>query len=123
MIWAADNVIMIHGRIIQTIGGINGLRDYAGLEVAAVASLQSFGVKNLFPSDVEKIARIGFGLASNHAFVDGNTCIGAMMTQFFLKWAGYHFRIKQSELTDMFIAIADETKDEPDLMRWKNGHI
>lgn len=43
------------------------------------APLQSFGGEDLFPTDIEKIARIGFGLASNHAFIDGNKRIGAMV--------------------------------------------
>ena len=42
MIWVeAEDVILIHRRIIQTTGGIDGLRDRAGLEAAlALHSLQ-----------------------------------------------------------------------------------
>ena len=73
MIWVtAADVVAIHSRIIQVSGGIDGLRDRAGLEAAIAAPLQSFGGEDLFPTDIEKIARIGFGLASNHAFIDGN---------------------------------------------------
>lgn len=79
MIWVtAEDVVAIHSRIIQVSGGIDGLRDRAGLEAAIAAPLQSFGGEDLFPTDIEKIARIGFGLASNHAFIDGNKRIGAM---------------------------------------------
>lgn len=68
MIWVtAEDVVAIHSRIIQVSGGIDGLRDRAGLEAAIAAPLQSFGGEDLFPTDIEKIARIGFGLASNHA--------------------------------------------------------
>lgn len=82
MIWVtAEDVVAIHSRIIQVSGGIDGLRDRAGLEAAIAAPLQSFGGEDLFPTDIEKIARIGFGLASNHAFIDGNKRIGAMVTQ------------------------------------------
>ena len=123
MIWVtADDVILIHSRIIQTTGGIEGLRDRAGLEVAIAAPLQSFGGEDLFPSDIEKIARIGFGLASNHAFLDGNKRIGAMMTQLLLKWNGYQLHLKQGELADMFIAIADGTSNEQDLLNWIQEH-
>ena len=123
MIWVtADDVILIHSRIIQTTGGIEGLRDRAGLEAAIAAPLQSFGGEDLFPSDIEKIARIGFGLASNHAFLDGNKRIGAMMTQLLLKWNGYQLRLKRGELADMFIAIADGTSDERDLLNWIQEH-
>ncbi len=56
MIWiGADDVILIHGRIIQTTGGIDGLRDRAGLEAAIAALLQSFGGQDFFPSDIEKL--------------------------------------------------------------------
>jgi death-on-curing protein len=80
MIWVtAEDVVAIHSRIIQVSGGIDGLRDRAGLEAAIAAPLQSFGGEDLFPTDIEKIARIGFGLASNHAFIDGNKRIGAMV--------------------------------------------
>ena len=124
MIWVtADDVILIHSRIIQTTGGIEGLRDRAGLEAAIAAPLQSFGGEDLFPSDIEKIARIGFGLASNHAFLDGNKRIGAMMTQLLLKWNGYPLHLKQGELADMFIAIADGTSNEQDLLNWIQEHI
>ena len=123
MIWVtADDVILIHSRIIQTTGGIEGLRDRAGLEAAIAAPLQSFGGEDLFPSEIEKIARIGFGLASNHAFLDGNKRIGAMMTQLLLKWNGYQLRLKPGELADMFIAIADGTSNVQDLLNWIQEH-
>ena len=82
MIWIeVEDVILIHGRIIQATGGIDGLRDRASLEAALAAPLQSFAGEDLFPSDIEKIARLGYGLAANHAFIDGNKRIGAMLTQ------------------------------------------
>ena len=123
MIWVtAEDVVAIHSRIIQVSGGIDGLRDRAGLEAAIAAPLQSFGGEDLFPTDIEKIARIGFGLASNHAFIDGNKRIGTMVTQLLLKWNGYQFQLEQNELADMFIGIADGTKDETELRYWINGN-
>lgn len=108
MIWVtAEDVVAIHSRIIQVSGGIDGLRDRAGLEAAIAAPLQSFGGEDLFPTDIEKIARIGFGLASNHAFIDGNRRIGAMVTQLLLKWNGYQFQLEQNELADMFRSCQD----------------
>lgn len=44
MIWVtAEDVVAIHSRIIQVSGGIDGLRDRAGLEaaIAAYAALQN----------------------------------------------------------------------------------
>jgi len=124
MIWiTADDVILIHSRIIKVAGGIDGLRDRPGLEAAVAAPLQTFGGEDLFPGELEKIARLGFGLASNHAFLDGNKRIGAMMTQLMLKWNGYRLSLAEGELADMFIAIADGTRSEEDLLAWIQAHI
>ena len=124
MVWiTVEDAIMIHNRIIEATGGVDGLRDRAGLEAAVSAPLQSFGGVDLFPSKIEKIARVGFGLASNHAFLDGNKRIGAMLTQLMLKWNGYQLDLKQGELADMIIAIADGKKNDQDLLLWIQNHI
>ncbi len=124
MIWVkTEDVIFIHCRIIQSTGGIDGLRDRAGLEAAIAAPLQSFAGQDFFPSDVEKIARLGYGLAANHAFLDGNKRIGAMMTQLLLKWNRYQLKLRQGELADMFISIADGNSGEEELLAWIQNHI
>lgn len=124
MIWiSAEDVILIHSRVIEGSGGLDGLRDRDGLEAAVSAPMQTFDGKELYPTDLEKIARLGFGLASNHAFVDGNKRIGAMMTQLLLKWNGYDLTLHSGELADMFIAIADGTAKEKDLLDWIHGHL
>ena len=124
MIWiTAEDVITLHGRVIQISGGMDGLRDRDGLEAAILAPMQTFNGQELYPSDIEKIARLGFGLASNHAFIDGNKRIGALTMQLLLKWNGYKLTICQGELADMFISIANGTAKEKDLLKWILNHI
>ena len=124
MIWiSAEDVILIHSRVIEGSGGLDGLRDRDGLEAAVSAPMQTFDGKERYPTDLEKIARLGFGLASNHAFVDGNKRIGAMMTQLLLKWNGYDLTLRSGELADMFIAIAAGTAKEKDLLDWISKHL
>lgn len=124
MIWVTvDDIILIHSRIIQVTGGIGGLRDRSGLEAALAVPLQTFGGKDLFPSELEKIARLGFGLASNHAFIDGNKRIGAMMTQLLLKWNGYSLSLAEGELSEMFISIAEGKHKAEDLLKWIQAHL
>lgn len=124
MIWiSAEDILLIHSRVIEGSGGLDGLRDSAGLEAAVFAPMQTFDAQELYPSDIEKIARLGFGLASNHAFVDGNKRISAMMTQLLLKWNGYDLTLRTGELADMFIAIADGTAKGKDLLDWVYAHL
>ena len=119
----AEDVILIHSRVIAASGGMDGLRDRAGLEAALAAPFQSFGGQELFLTDVEKIARLGYGLASNHAFLDGNKRIGAMMTQLLLRWNGYHLMLQPGELSDMFISLAAGRADEQALLGWIRAHL
>lgn len=124
MIWiSAEDILLIHSRVIEGSGGLDGLRDSAGLEAAVFAPMQTFDGQELYPSDIEKIARLGFGLACNHAFVDGNKRISAMMTQLLLKWNGYDLTLRTGELADMFIAIADGTAKGKDLLDWVYAHL
>ena len=124
MIWiSAEDVILIHSRVIQGSGGLDGLRDSAGLEAAIAAPMQTFDGQELYPSDIEKIARLGFGLASNHAFVDGNKRIGAMVTQLLLKWNGYDLALRSGELAELFIAIANGAAKEKNLLDWLTAHL
>lgn len=124
MIWVkTEDVIRLHSQIIQTTGGIDGIRDQGILESAICAPLQTFGGQELFPTDIEKIARIGYGLASNHAFLDGNKRIGALMTQLLLKWNGYSLKLEVGELANMFISVADKSATEADLLGWIQQHL
>ena len=119
MIWiTAEQVIAVQAYLIHETGGTAGIRDKAGLEAAVAAPLQSFDGVDLFPTILEKIARLGYGLAANHAFVDGNKRIGAMVTQLLLRWNGYPLSLRENELADMFIAIAAGKADEKDLLHW-----
>lgn len=124
MIWVTvHDVIALHTQVIQTTGGLDGIRDRSILESALAAPLQTFDGQELFQNAVEKIARLGYGLASNHAFVDGNKRIGALMVQLLLKWNGYNFVLKPGELSDMFIAVADGSAGADDLLRWVRQHL
>ena len=124
MIWvSADDVIALHSKIIKKTGGIDGVRDRSGLEAAVAAPLQSFGGEDFYPTTIDKIARLGYGLAANHAFIDGNKRIGALMTQLLLQWNGYRLVLNRGELADMFIAIADGSADEIELLDWINKRI
>lgn len=124
MIWVtAEDVMCLHSRLIERSGGLDGLRDRPGLEAAIGAPMQSFGGTDLYPTQIEKIARLGYGLAANHAFLDGNKRIGALMVQLLLKWNGYLLELQTGELSDMFISIAAGRNTEQELLDWIQAHL
>lgn len=77
-----DEVIQLQERLIQTSGGSPGIRDRGLIDSAVFQPQATFGGQDLLPTIVEKAAALGFSLAMNHAFVDGNKRIahGAMET-------------------------------------------
>lgn len=124
MIWpTTDDIIRLHTQIILTTGGLDGIRDRSVLEFAVAAPLQTFDGQELFADEIEKIARLGYGLAGNHAFIDGNKRIGALMVQLLLTWNRYELVLQTGELSDMFISVADGTADENDLLQWIQQHL
>ncbi len=45
------------------------------------------------------------------------------MTQLLLKWNGFQMSLYSGELADMFIAIADRSAEESDLLAWIQRHL
>ena len=69
-----------------------------------------------------KAARLGFGLVSNHPFVDGNKRTGAHVMLVFLALNGVELRYEQQELIDAFLSVASGGLDWCDLQRWILEH-
>ena len=77
IVLSKEQILYLHEELINETGGMQGLKDEGLLDSALAAPFQSFEDQDLFPSIYQKAARLGFGLASNHAFIDGNKRIGA----------------------------------------------
>ena len=123
IILSKEQIILLHHQLLEETGGGHGLKDEGLLESALAAPFQSFDGKDLFPSVYQKAARLGFGLASNHAFVDENKRIGAHAMLVFLIINSIHLEYIQEELSDLFLGVADNTKDYHDVLGWIIAHL
>jgi death on curing protein len=63
-------------------------------------------------------AAYAFGLAKNHAFVDGNKRIAFMSMTVFLRKNGVQFAPDQAQATAMIMALAAGEVSEESLARW-----
>ena len=61
-----EQIILLHKQLIDSFGGIHGVRDNNLLESALAAPYQSFSGVKFFPGVVDKAVRLGFGLIKNH---------------------------------------------------------
>ena len=116
-------IILLHEQLIAETGGSYGLRDEGMLESAVAAPFQSFDGKDLFPSVFHKAAILGFGLASNHAFVDGNKRIGAHAMLVLLALNDITVEYTQAELIGLFLGVANGEKTYADVLSWIIMHL
>ena len=123
IILSKEQILLLHAQLIEETGGSKGLKDEGMLDSALTAPFQSFDGKDLFPSVYQKAARLGYGLASNHAFVDGNKRIGAHAMLVFLSLNGIRLDYTQEELSDLFLGIASDEKNYADVLNWLVIHL
>ena len=121
-ILSKDGILELHKDLINKYGGTHGVRDEALFDSAVNAPFQSFGGVDFYPSIEEKAARLGYGLAANHPFHDGNKRIGAHAMLAFLLINDIELNCSPKELSDMFLSIADGTSNETDLLKWVQSH-
>lgn len=123
IVLSKELVLMLHQELIDETGGSAGLKDEGLLESALAAPFQSYDAQDLFPSIYQKAARLGFGLASNHAFVDGNKRIWAHAMLVFLELNDIQINYSQEELSNIFLKIAAGNKGYEDLLSWIVTHL
>lgn len=115
-------VISLHSSLIEATGGTDGVRDMGLLESALEAPFQTFGGKDLYPTLIQKAARLGHSLISNHPFVDGNKRIGIHTMLVFLAANGVEIECTQKELIDVGLSLADGTMNAEKLLIWLSSH-
>lgn len=115
-------ILALHDHLIAETGGQSGLRDDGLLESALAAPFASFGSEELYPTLVQKAARLGYGLVKNHAFIDGNKRIAAHAMLVFLAVNGVELRYTQQELSGIFLKLAADEAQYEDLLAWIKKH-
>ena len=117
-----EQVISIHSSLIEATGGTDGVRDIGLLESALETPFQTFDGKDLYPALIQKAARLGYSLVSNHPFVDGNKRIGIHTMLVFLAVNGVEIECTQKELIYIGLSLADGTMDAEKLLIWLSLH-
>jgi death-on-curing protein len=111
-----EQVIAIHSRQLRRFGGAPGLRDKGMLRSALERPRNKWHYEQT--SLAELAAAYAFGLAKNHAFVDGNKRIAFMTMMVFLRKNGVRFSPDQAQATTIIVALAAGEVSEESLARW-----
>ena len=114
-------VLVAHSRQLAEHGGSDGLRDETLLDSAL------FKPRNVFAygSSVtlsRLAASYAFGLARNHAFIDGNKRTALVVSEGFLRLNGLKVVSTPEEKYFTFLHLADGSLSEDELTMWFTKH-
>jgi death-on-curing protein len=111
-----EQVVAIHSRQLRRFGGALGLRDDDMLRSALDRPVNKWQYEQ---ADLPVLAAAyGFGLAKNHAFVDGNKRIAFMTMVAFLRKDDIRFAPEQAHATKIILSLAAGEVSEESLTRW-----
>lgn len=112
---------LLHDESIAEHGGASGVRDEGLLEsaLARPQNLLAYGD----PDVAALAAAYAFGLAKNHAFVDGNKRAAFLAVGMFLSINGWKLVTTQSEATLAVLALAAGEIDEEEFAAWVRDRI
>lgn len=116
-------ILMLHTMLIAQSGGIDGLRDEGLLDSAVNAPMQTFGGEELYPTILEKAARLGYGLIHNHPFTDGNKRIGTHAMLVFLDINNIMLSYEDDDLIAVILRVASGQANEQELQEWLKSHV
>jgi death on curing protein len=111
-----EHIIAIHSRQLRRFGGAPGLRDEGLLHSAIERPLNKWQYEQA--ECPELAAAYAFGLAKNHAFVDGNKRIAFMSMMVFLRRNGVKFAPDPAQATTIIVSLAAGEVSEESLARW-----
>lgn len=118
-----QQVILLHKEIIAKSGGSPEIRDEGLLDSALNTPFQTFSGTELYPTILEKAARLGYSLIKNHAFVDGNKRIGTHTMLVFLALNDIEVEYEDNDFTQLILGIAAGEISAEQLLAWLQAHV
>ncbi len=115
-------VLALHRRILAGSGGSPGVRDFAAVASAVFQPRVSVGAKDAYPSLIEKAAALGYSLARNHGFIDGNKRIAHAAMEVFLVMNGRELNASVDEQERFMLALAAGDISRDALIEWLRAH-
>lgn len=110
-------LLLLHEESLAAFGGGRGFLDEGLLDSALARPLNALAYK---PSSTiaELAAGYGFGIAKNHALVDGNKRLAFLSVGLFLAINRYRLQADQVEAIEIMLAVAGGELDEKGFAAW-----
>lgn len=107
----------IHSEQLALFGGATGIIDEGKLESAL---FRPANIANYNPSATlyDLAAALGYGIAINHPFVDGNKRTAFIVMAVFLELNGSFLMAPEVEVVEIMFGVASGNIAEPELSSW-----
>src|SRR5229473_2610258 len=110
----------VHVDQLREHGGLPGIRDENVLESAVARPKHRWHYEPR--SDLATLAAAyGWGLATSHAYRDGNKRIAFLAMAIFVELNGFRLEAPQAEVVQVIYALADNRFEEKELAAWLRG--
>lgn len=117
-----DDVLFIHDRLIETSGGLGGIRDKGLLESAInKPETHVFGIER-YKGINAKAAAILEAIALFHPFNDGNKRTALAAASFYLFLNGYSLYITNEEYEGFMLTVVQKKLSIKKIAVWFNQH-
>jgi len=117
-LWLNRTIVeALHADQVREHGGQLGMRD-PGLLDSALARPQHVWAYDADADLAKLAAEYGFGLAKNHAFLDGNKRVALAATNVFLILNGFEIEAPEPEVVNTMLRLADGRLSRSRFAEW-----
>ena len=116
-----DLALALHDRQLAEHGGPAGVRDAGLLESALARPVNLAAYSD--PDAPALAASYAFGIARNHAFIDGNKRTAWVLARLFLKANGVEIAFDKADAIRAMLGLAAGELSEEELAAWFRDHI
>ena len=122
--WVERELVdVLHSEQLEKHGGADGVRDVGLLDSAMNRPRQLFAYADPTPDIPTLAACYAYGIARNHAFLDGNKRTAAVVCELFLIRNGYELTSTNDEAYPQFLALAAGELDEQAFAAWLSANV
>ena len=115
---ASATCCAIHDASLERFGGASGIRDEGLLDSALSQPFQSVFGQDLCPTVAHKAARLAYGIAKNHPYLDGNKRTACACMGIYLRLNGLSFKPDADDLLQTMLSVAGGTMSYDELVDW-----
>ena len=117
-----EQIIALHSMVLETAGGLEGIRDLGALESVVAAQHQHVFGEELYTSIYQKAASVTRGVIAGHVFHDGNKRTAMLAGLTLLSINNVRFAANKGEIEDFAVKVAVDRLDVKHIAQWLKKH-